>query len=119
VSCGDSFFSDRVAAEELPDAPSIEEQEAQLEEEAQRRAQRRRFDEGFAEYEHRRRDEEIDRIEDPSKPTDPFMVSGEAIVCKVCGRNVLTVLGWKALPKSAQRFMQRHAKECIDGGRSG
>jgi hypothetical protein len=44
--------------------PSIEEQEDQLREAEERQRARRRFDEGFAEYEHRREEEKLERIEE-------------------------------------------------------
>lgn len=44
--------------------PSIEEQEEEIREADERRAKRRQFDEGFAEYVHRRREEELDAVEE-------------------------------------------------------
>lgn len=43
---------------------SIEEQELELEEQDRERAASRRFDEGFAEYLHRRHEEHLDEIEE-------------------------------------------------------
>jgi hypothetical protein len=52
-------------------APSIKEQEVQLAEEEKHRAELRRFDEGFAEYEDRLADEELEWIEgDPASEED-------------------------------------------------
>jgi hypothetical protein len=44
-------------------ALTIEEQEAELDEQERRNAERRRFDEGFAEYERARADEQLEAIE--------------------------------------------------------
>ena len=67
---GGSFSSERVA-QELPDAPSIEEQEARLAEEEKHREALRRFDEGFAEYEDRLADEELEWIEGERSSDQP------------------------------------------------
>jgi len=56
---GGSFFSERAAAE-LPDAPSLAEQEDALREEAERRKEDRDFDLGFAEYERRLEEEALE-----------------------------------------------------------
>jgi len=44
--------------------PSIEEQESELALEQKRKDAQQKFDEGFAEYEQRREDEELARLEE-------------------------------------------------------
>lgn len=47
--------------------PSIEEQEHELEVERQRKDAQQKFDQGFAEYEQRREDEDLERLEEEGR----------------------------------------------------